>query len=77
MLSSSSTFSSSRPRPPSKKTKKGMRKALDLSWDGLGLPLAALIAAHVLLLTWLFLAGGASTKSSAAEAKKRAGPKRE
>lgn len=54
-----------------------MRKALDLSWGGLGLPLAALIAAHVLLLAWLFLAGGASTKASTAEAKKRAGPKRE
>ena len=53
-----------------------MRKALDLSWGGLGLPLAALIAAHVLLLAWLFFAGGASSKS-AAEAKKRAGPKRE
>jgi hypothetical protein len=53
-----------------------MRKALDLSWGGLGLPLAALIAAHVLLLAWLFLAGGKSTKS-AAEAKTRAGPKRE
>lgn len=53
-----------------------MRKALDLSWGGLGLPLGVLIAAHVVLLAWLFLAGRASTKT-AADAKKRSGPKRE
>ena len=53
-----------------------MRKALDLSWGGLGLPIAVLIAGHVILLAWLFLAGGASSKA-AADAKKRTGPKRE
>ena len=66
------SFLLSTPTPETNK----MRKALDLSWGGLGLPLAVLIAAHVILLAWLFLAGGASTKA-AADAKKRAGPKRE
>ena len=27
--------------------------AVDLSWDGLGAPLAALVAAHVVVLGWL------------------------
>lgn len=48
-----------------------MRKTLDLSWSGLGLPLAALVAAHVCLLVWLFFANS----KNAAEAKRRTGKK--
>lgn len=65
-----STQSSAIEKKKKKKTST-MRKTLDLSWSGLGLPLAALVAAHVCLLVWLFFANS----KNAAEAKRRTGKK--